>query len=71
LKRWSCPRRSARRSDSALRQIEFLDREIEAVERLIATEALESAEIRWPITVPGVNVIWRHLPRRDRRHRPL
>jgi hypothetical protein len=30
--------------DSALRQIEFLDSEIAAVERLIATEALESAE---------------------------
>jgi transposase len=43
--------------DSALRQIEFLDSEIEAVERLIATEALESAEIKRLMTVPGVNVI--------------
>ena len=43
--------------DSALRQVEFLDSEIEAVERLIATEALESAEIRRLMTVPGVNVI--------------
>ena len=43
--------------DSALRQIEFLDSEIAAVERLIASEALESAEIRRLMTMPGVNVI--------------
>ena len=43
--------------DSALRQIEFLDAEIEAVERLIATDALNSAEIRRLMTAPGVNVI--------------
>jgi transposase len=43
--------------DSALRQIEFLDAEIEAVERPIAREALGSAEIRRLMTVPGVNVI--------------
>ena len=43
--------------DSALRQVEFLDSEIEAVERLIATEALESPEVRRLMTVPGVNVI--------------
>jgi transposase len=43
--------------DSAMRQIEFLDSEIEAVERLIAAEALESPEIRRLMTVPGVNVI--------------
>jgi transposase len=43
--------------DSALRQIEFLDSEIEAVERLIAAEALESPEIERLMTVPGVNVI--------------
>ena len=43
--------------DAALRQIEFLDSEIEAVERLIATEALESPQIRRLMTVPGVNVI--------------
>ena len=40
-----------------MRQIEFLDREIEAVERLIASEALESTEIRRLMTVPGVNMI--------------
>jgi transposase len=43
--------------DSALRQVEFLDREIAAVERLIAKEALGSPEIRRLMTVPGVNVI--------------
>jgi len=43
--------------DSALRQIEFLDSEIAAVERLIATDALQSTEIRRLMTVPGVNVI--------------
>jgi hypothetical protein len=43
--------------DSALRQIEFLDSEIEAVERLIAADALDSAEIRRLMTIPGVNVI--------------
>ena len=43
--------------DAALRQIDFLDSEIEAVERLIAAEALRSAEIKRLMTVPGVNVI--------------
>src|SRR5215218_7081917 len=43
--------------DAALRQVEFLDSEIAAVERLIAAEALESAEIKRLMTVPGINVI--------------
>jgi transposase len=43
--------------DSALRQVEFLDSEIAAVEELIAKQALESAEIQRLMTVPGVNVI--------------
>ena len=43
--------------DSGLRQIEFLDSEIEAVERPIAAAALESPEARRLMTVPGVNVI--------------
>jgi transposase len=43
--------------DAALRQIDFLDSEIEAVERLICAEALRSPEIRRLMTVPGVNVI--------------
>jgi transposase len=43
--------------DSGLRQIEFLDSELEAVERLIAAAALKSAEVKRLMTVPGVNVI--------------
>jgi transposase len=43
--------------DSALRQVEFLDSEIAVVERLIASDALGSAEIKRLMTVPGVNVI--------------
>jgi transposase len=43
--------------DSALRHVEFLDREIAAVERLIARDALQSGEARRLMTVPGVNVI--------------
>ena len=43
--------------DSAMRQIEFLDSEIAEVERLIASDALESTEIRRLMGVPGVNVI--------------
>jgi len=43
--------------DSALRQVAFLDSEIAAVEELIAKQALESAEIKRLMTVPGVNVI--------------
>jgi transposase len=40
-----------------MRHIEFLDSEIAAVERHIAAQALDSAEIRRLMTVPGVNVI--------------
>jgi transposase len=43
--------------DAAMRQIEFLDSEIEAVERLICAKALGWPEIRRLMTVPGVNVI--------------
>lgn len=43
--------------EGCIRHIEFLDAEIEAVERLIACEALRSAQIRRLMTVPGVNVI--------------
>jgi transposase len=43
--------------DSAIRQVDFLDQEITAVERLIAEVALGSAEIKRLMTVPGVNVI--------------
>ncbi len=43
--------------DSCLRQIEFLEAEIEEVERLIALDALEASETRRLMSVPGVNVI--------------
>jgi transposase len=40
-----------------LRHVEFLDREIAAVDALIAEQALESEQVRRLLTVPGVNVI--------------
>jgi transposase len=43
--------------DSAVRQIEFLDSEITAAERLIAEAALGSVQIKRLMSVPGVNVI--------------
>jgi transposase len=43
--------------EACMRHIEFLDSEIAAVERHIAARALDSAEIRRLMTVPGVNVI--------------
>jgi transposase len=43
--------------DAGMRQIEFLDSEIAAVERLIARQALNWPEIRRLMTVPGVNLI--------------
>jgi transposase len=43
--------------EGCMRHIEFLDSEIAAVERHIAAQALDSAEIRRLMTVPGVNVI--------------
>lgn len=42
---------------AGLRHIEFLDSEIEQIERLIAQEALDSPQIKRLMTVPGVNVI--------------
>jgi transposase len=43
--------------DAGIRHVEFLDSEIAAVERLIAQQALDWPEIRWLMTVPGVNLI--------------
>jgi transposase len=43
--------------DGCLRHIEFLEQEIAEVERRIASEVLDSADIRRFMTVPGVNVI--------------
>jgi hypothetical protein len=42
---------------ACLRHVEFLDAEIAAVDRLIATEALRSPQVGRLLTVPGVNVI--------------
>ncbi len=43
--------------DSAVRQVDFLDSEIAAVEQVIAAEALSWPEVKRLMTVPGVNVI--------------
>jgi transposase len=43
--------------DAGIRHIEFLDREIAAVEKLIARQALSWPEVRRLMTVPGVNLI--------------
>ena len=43
--------------DGALRQIAFLEGEIAEADRVIADDALASAEIRRLMTVPGVNLI--------------
>jgi len=43
--------------DGCLRQLDFCESEIAGIERVIAGEALGSAEIRRLMTVPGVNVI--------------
>jgi len=51
------PLEEAETVQAGLRHIEFLDTEIEQVERLIATEALKSRQVRRLMTVPGVNVI--------------
>jgi hypothetical protein len=42
---------------ACLRHIDFLDREVEAVEATIAPEALASADVRRLMSVPGVSVI--------------
>jgi transposase len=51
------PLEEAETLDSCLRQVEFLNGEIAAVERHIAGQALDSPEARRLMTVPGVNVI--------------
>jgi transposase len=57
LRSLQLPVEEAETVQAALRQIAFLDREIEAVERLIAKEMLGSPEARRLMTVPGVNLI--------------
>ncbi|MGH2990457.1 MAG: transposase [Solirubrobacterales bacterium] len=43
--------------DSCLRQIDFLESELAEADRVIAQDALGSAEVRRLMSVPGVNVI--------------
>jgi len=43
--------------DGCLRQLDFCESEIAAIEKVVAAEALKSAEIRRLMTVPGVNVV--------------
>jgi len=43
--------------DSAMREIEFCESEIAAIEKLVASEALASPEIRRLMSVPGVGAI--------------
>jgi transposase len=43
--------------DAGLRQVDFLDTEIAAVDQLIAADALGWPEVKRLMTVPGVNVI--------------
>jgi transposase len=43
--------------DSAVRQVDFLDAEIAAVEKLIAAEALSWPEIKRLMTVPGAKIL--------------
>jgi transposase len=43
--------------DAGLRQVDFLDTEIAAVDQLVAADALGWPEIKRLMTVPGVNVI--------------
>ena len=42
--------------EGCLRQIDFLDQELRALEGVLARQALASAEVRRLMTVPGVNV---------------
>jgi transposase len=57
LRELELPLEEAETIESALRHIEFLDDEIAAVERLIASDALRSTEARRLMTVSGINVI--------------
>jgi transposase len=57
LRRLKLPLEEDETVQACLRHIEFLDAEIAAVDRLIATEALNSPQVRRLLTVPGVNVI--------------
>jgi transposase len=57
LKELELPTEEQETVDSCMRQVEFLDQEVAAVERAIAQAALRSPEVRRLMSVPGVNVI--------------
>jgi transposase len=57
LERLELPADERETVDACLRQIDFLEQEIQEVERAIAADALASSEVRRLMTVPGVNVI--------------
>ncbi len=57
LRELALPQEERETVDSCLRQIEFLEAEIEQVERLIAADALASPDVQRLMSVPGVNVI--------------
>ncbi|MCA1699007.1 MAG: hypothetical protein LC790_08935 [Actinobacteria bacterium] len=53
LKELELPTEERETVDSCMRQIEFVDREVKEVERLIARDALDSPELARLMTVPG------------------
>ncbi len=57
LEKLELPLEETETIQACMRHIDFLDSEIDAVERQVAAEALRSAEIRRLMTLPGVNVI--------------
>jgi hypothetical protein len=44
-------------ADAALRQLDFLGAELAAIDRLVAVEAQDDADVRRLLTIPGVDVI--------------
>ena len=57
LRQLSLPPEEAESVQAALRQIAFLDREIDQVERMVAKQMLTWPEAKRLMTVPGVNLI--------------
>jgi transposase len=57
LARLQLPLEERESVDAGIRQVEFLDQELAAVEKLIAKQALSWPEIRRLMTVPGVNLV--------------
>ena len=57
LKELELPTEERETVDASLRQIEFCESEIAAIDRVVAAEALSSSEIRRLMTVPGLGVI--------------